>query len=169
MEAQPDRSRPHPDPYVLDHCQRMSVCDLTGVERFIVWAIRWRASRQDDEEFAEECLRDSFERAGLSGAQRALEVFVCSTCPERLSCPASQRLGCWRLNRIEAHALHTIACLQAGLMGEAWQTLRTICPDRRIEPALEALQELGDALARMGAAINRWTRSVPVEAPAAVH
>jgi len=156
-------------PFALDQCQRVSVCELTGVERFVVWAIRWRCSAQDDEQFAEECLQDSFDRAGLSGAQQALERFICSTCPQRLSCPASQRLGCWRLNALEAHALHAIACLQAGLIGEAWHTLRAICPEPKLQSALESLQELGLALAQSGSWINRWSHGGQAPLSTAAH
>jgi hypothetical protein len=145
-------------PYDLSRCQQVSVCDLTGAERFVVWAIRWRCSAQDDEEFASTCLEDSFERAGLRGLQQSLERYVCATCPQRLACPAAQRLGCWRLNALEAHSLHAIGCLQAGLIGEAWMTLRTVCPDARLQEALESLQEMGQAIARVGGHINQWHR-----------
>jgi hypothetical protein len=153
----------------LAHCRNVSVCELNGAERFLVWAIRWRCSAQDDEAFAAECLRDSFERAGLAGSQRALEAFVCSTCPERLSCPSAQRLGCWRLNTLEAHALHAVSCLQRGLIGEAWRTLREVCPEPRLRSALEALQELGVALVRVDGQINPWTGHAPRVAAATAH
>lgn len=153
----------------LDRCQQVSVCDLSGAERFLVWAIRWRCSAQEDAEFADECLRDSFQRAGLQGAQCHLDRFVCSVCPQRLSCPAAQRLGCWRLNPLEAHALHAVACLQDGLIGEAWATLRAVCPDARLQSALESLQELGLALARSGGAIGRWRTGGPAACDALPH
>ena len=71
-------------------------------------------------------------------AHQALERFVCAACPLRLGCPASGRLGCWRLNLLEAHALHAAACLQDGLLGEAWQSLRSVCPDAQLPSALES-------------------------------
>lgn len=146
-------------PYDLDRCQEVSVCDLTGAERFVVWAIRWRCSEQDDEEFADECLRDSFDRAGLPAAKRALEQFVCAACPQRIACSALKRLGCWRLNQLEACALHAIACLQSGLIGEAWHTLRTVCPEAKLRVALESLEDMAVALARSGGTIHRWRQS----------
>lgn len=142
--------------YLLERCGEVSICDLTGAEQFLVWAIRWRSSAQEDEEFAEDCLRDSFDRAGMPGAQRALEQFVCAACPLRLSCPASARLGCWRLNTLEARALHAAACLQDGLLGEAWQALRAVCPEAHLQSALESLLELGNEIARNGGTIRRW-------------
>ncbi|MFO1395023.1 MAG: hypothetical protein U1F09_14790 [Steroidobacteraceae bacterium] len=141
----------------LARCAEVSICDLSGAEQFLVWAIRWRTSAQDDAEFAEECLTDSFSRAGMPDALPALREFVCAACPMQLDCPASRRLGCWRLNRLEAHALHAVACLQAGLIGEAWLTLRTVCPDASVPAALESLQAIGAALSRAGGPIRRWT------------
>mgnify|MGYP000862911554 CR=1 FL=1 len=35
----------------LDGCEGLSVCDLKGAERFLVWAIRWESSVHDDPEF----------------------------------------------------------------------------------------------------------------------
>ena len=145
----------------LARCSDVSICDLSGAEQFLVWAIRWRTSAQDDAEFAEECLTDSFSRAGMPEALPALREFVCAACPMQLDCPASRRLGCWRLNRLEAHALHTVACLQAGLIGEAWLTLRTVCPDASVPAALESLQAIGVALGRAGGSIGRWERGTP--------
>lgn len=52
----------------LERCRDVSICDLTGAEQFLAWAMRWRSSAQHDEEFAEECLRDSFGRAVISAA-----------------------------------------------------------------------------------------------------
>lgn len=70
----------------LCDCQQVSVCDLTGIERFVVWAIRWRASAHGPDGFAVSCLQDSFAQAGLQSAQPAFEGFmqtlsrICSTC-----------------------------------------------------------------------------------------
>jgi hypothetical protein len=157
MEQRPTEAGHERQPgYHLERCSDVSICDLTGAEQFLVWAIRWRSSAQHDEEFADECLRDSFGRAGMPEAHQALERFVCAACPLRLGCPASGRLGCWRLNLLEAHALHAAACLQDGLLGEAWLSLRAVCPDAQLPSALESLQELGSAIARNGGTIHRW-------------
>jgi hypothetical protein len=142
--------------FCLKDCQHVSVCDLTGVERFIVWAIRWRASAHDDAGFAADCLQDSFDRAGLRDAQPAFERFVAAARDEPLHYPAAQRLGCWRLSALEAHSLHAIACLQAGVIGEAWTTLTRVCGNAQAGRALQPLQDLAAALARSGGAINRW-------------
>lgn len=143
-------------PRCLRDCERVSVCDLTGVERFVVWAIRWRTSSEDEDSFADSCLEDSFDRAGLRSAQPAFERFVEATCPIRTSCPAAHRLGCWRLSPLEAHALHAIACLQAGLLGEAWKALAQVCTRRQVGRALEHLNDLAAALDRIGGRVERW-------------
>jgi len=147
--------------YTLARCDDVSICDLSSAEQFLVWAIRWRTSAQDDNEFAEECLKDSFVRAGMPEALDALQDYVCATCPLKLECPASRRLGCWRLNELEAHSLHAVSCLQAGLIGEAWLTLRAVCPETRLQPALESLQAIGAALSRAGGTIRRWQAGNP--------
>src|SRR5512133_3282738 len=87
----------------LCDCQQVSVCDLSGIERFLVWAIRWRASTDATDSFADSCLQDSFEQAGLQSAQPAFEGFMQIACATPMACPAWQRLGCWRLNSLEAH------------------------------------------------------------------
>ena len=142
--------------FCLRNCEQVSVCDLTGVERFVVWAIRWRASSDQGDSFAEACLEDSFDRAGLRAAQPAFERFVASTLTGKVSCPAAHRLGCWRLSPLEAHALHAIACLQTGLLGEAWTALTRVCGRRQVARALEHLAELADALDRIGGRVERW-------------
>jgi hypothetical protein len=96
----------------LSACEHMTVCDLSGVERFLVWAVRWSASLHDDSEFAELCLRDSFERAGLVSCLPSFRRFVAMVHGEPAPCPPAARLGCWRINTVEALTLHAIACLE---------------------------------------------------------
>jgi hypothetical protein len=43
--AKPTDSAPGLD---LGACEHVTVCDLSGVERFVVWAVRWCASLHDD-------------------------------------------------------------------------------------------------------------------------
>jgi hypothetical protein len=154
----------HPERFALDRCQQVSVCELSGAERFVVWAIRWRASCGGEEQFADSCLDDAFDRAGLRTVQAAFEGFMAASCPHATECGAAQRLGCWRLRPLEAHALHAIACLQSGLLGEAWKTLALVCARRQVGRALVHLEELAAALARVGGRVDRWqvsTRRVP--------
>lgn len=147
----PDRPR-----FRLDECRQVSVCDLSGAERFIVWAIRWRASADQRDALDASCLDDAFDRAGLRSVQPAFERFVAAACPRASTCKAADRLGCWRLQPLEAHALHAIACLQAGLLGEAWKALAQVCARREVGRALLQLEELAAALDHIGGRIERW-------------
>jgi hypothetical protein len=150
-----DATGRHPR-FRLDRCREVSVCDLSGAERFIVWAIRWRASTDDSDAFADSCLEDAFDRAGLHDVQPAFEGFMEVSCPLAATCGAAERLGCWRLKPLEAHALHAIACLQSGLLGEAWKALGCVCARRQVGRALACLEELAGALDRIGGRIERW-------------
>ena len=82
--------------FSLNDCRQVSVCDLSGAERFIVWAIRWRASNDETDALADSCLEDAFDRAGLRAVQPAFERFVAAACPHATTCRAADRLGCWR-------------------------------------------------------------------------
>src|SRR5512134_127675 len=111
----------------LQDCAHMNVCDLTGVERFVVWAVRWAASVHDEPQFARECLEESFERARLASVLPAFRTYVRSVHGEPSPCPPAARLGCWRLNPTEAHTLHALASLQADRFGDAWRALVAVC------------------------------------------
>jgi hypothetical protein len=77
----------------LASCERLTVCDLTGVERFLVWGVRWCASLHEDREFADMCLQDSFDRAGLSACLTAFRRYVAMVHGEPAPCPPAARLG----------------------------------------------------------------------------
>jgi hypothetical protein len=140
----------------LGSCDSVTVCDLTGAERFLVWTLRWCASRHDDAEFADHCLRDSFERAGLEGCLPAFRRFVALVHGEPAHCPPASRLGCWRINRVEALSLHAIACLQTDRFGDAWRALAQICTRLAAARAMLALGEIADALSGLRAQIRPW-------------
>jgi hypothetical protein len=134
----------------------MTVCDLSGVERFVVWAVRWCASLHDDAEFADLCLRDSFERAGIVGSLPAFRRYVSLAHGEPAPCPPAARLGCWRINAVEATTLHALACLQADRFGDAWRALSTICSRTEAARAMLALGEVADELSRLQARVRPW-------------
>jgi hypothetical protein len=106
--------------------------------------------------FADECLQDSFERAGLDGCLPAFRRFVGAAHGQPAYCAPAARLGCWRLNAIEATTLHAVASLQAGRFGEAWHTLCRICPRAEAARAMLALGEISEEFARIGARIRPW-------------
>jgi hypothetical protein len=140
----------------LSACEHMTVCDLTGVERFLVWAVRWCASQHDDDAFADLCLRDSFERANLAGCLPSFRRFVTMAHGDPAPCPPAARLGCWRINALEAITLHTVACLQGDRFGDAWRTLTSHCGRVDSARAMLALGELADALSAMEARVRPW-------------
>jgi hypothetical protein len=143
----------------LDATESLTVCDLSGAERFLVWAIRWAGSRQEDAGFADLCLQDSFDRAGLAGALPAFRRYVAAMHRDPLPCPALARLGCWRMNAVETHTLHALACLQARRFGDAWRTLARVCPPLNAARAMLSLGELAEALDAQAVSVRAWRRS----------
>lgn len=140
----------------LSACEHLTVCELSGVERFIVWSVRWCASQHDDTAFADLCLRDSFERAGLAACLGPFRAFVAAAHGAPSPCPAAARLGCWRINSLEATTLHAVACLQGDRFGDAWRALGTSCGRLEAARAMVALGELADALSALGARVRPW-------------
>ena len=153
-----DAAPPSADATALDlsACEQMTVCDLTGVERFLVWAARWCASQHDDAGFADLCLRDSFERAGLAACLLPFRRYVATAHGAPSPCPPAARLGCWRVNAFEAMTLHAVACLQADRFGDAWRTLTALCTRMEAARSMLALGELADALSAMEARVRPW-------------
>lgn len=60
------------------------------------------------------------------------------------------------VNSLEALTLHAIACMQSGLLGDAWKALRRICPSMQLDRALARLDEAAHALTRGGDRLARW-------------
>ena len=140
----------------LSAAAAVNVCDLSGVERFLVWAVRWCASRHDDADFADLCLRDSFDRAGLAACLPAFRRYVSAALGQPAPCPVTARLGCWRVNALEALTLHAVACLQTDRFGDAWRALNDRCDRCEAARAMLALGELADALSAMQAVVRPW-------------
>lgn len=137
-------------------CEGPSVCDLTGAERFLVWAIRWESSVHDDPDFALDCLQESFDRAGLGTVSSVFRSYVAIVHGAPLPSSPASRMGCWRINALEAATLHAIACLQAGLFGDAWRTVSNLCTRACATRALLALGELAEELTLIGGHIRPW-------------
>jgi hypothetical protein len=140
----------------LEQCDRVTVCDLSGVERFLVWSVRWCASLHEDPGFADLCLQDSFDRAGLSACLPAFRRYVAMTHGAPTHCPPSARLGCWRINDLEARTLHALACLQADRFGDAWHALTPVCNRIEAARAMLALGEIADELSGLQARVRAW-------------
>lgn len=133
-----------------------SVCDLGGAERFVVWAVRWEASQHDDPVFARDCLDESFARAGLGHAVEVFRSYVGAMHGSPSPCAPATRLGCWRINLLEATTLHAIACLQTGLFGDAWRAVSSLCPRTGAARAMLALGELAEELLQAGGRVRPW-------------
>lgn len=140
----------------LDGCEGLSVCDLTGAERFVVWAIRWESSLHDDPNFALDCLQESFDRAGLGTLTPLFRSYVAIVHGAPLPASPASRMGCWRINTMEATTLHAIACLQVGLFGDAWRAVSSLCSRTGSTRALLALGELAEELTSIGGHIRPW-------------
>jgi hypothetical protein len=140
----------------LNGSEGLSVCDLTGAERFVVWAIRWESSLHDDPNFALDCLQESFDRAGLGTLIPVFRSYVAIVHGAPLPASAESRMGCWRINMMEATTLHAIACLQAGLFGDAWRAVSSLCSRTGSTRALLALGELAEELTSIGGHIRPW-------------
>ncbi len=140
----------------LKACEGLSVCDLTGAERFLVWAIRWESSMHDDPDFAHDCLQESFERAGLGSLVPVFRGYVAIVHGEPRPASPASRMGCWRINAMEATTLHAIACLQAGLFGDAWRAVSSLSSRTGATRALLALGELAEELSNIGGRIRPW-------------
>jgi hypothetical protein len=140
----------------LDAAHGRNVCDLSGVERFIVWAVRWESSLHDDPEFAHDCLQESFERAGLGPLVPEFRGYVAAVQGQRTPASPASRMGCWRINAVEATTLHAIACLQTGLFGDAWRAVSGLCTRTGATRALLALGELAEELSNVGGHIRPW-------------
>ena len=140
----------------LEQCDRLTVCDLNGVERFLVWGVRWCASQHEDPGFADLCLQDSFDRAGLSACLPAFRRYVAMAHGAPTYCPPAARLGCWRINALEARTLHALACLQADRFGDAWRALTPVCSRTEAARAMLALGEIADALSGLQVRVRVW-------------
>jgi len=71
-------------------------------------------------------------------------------------CAPATRLGCWRVNALEAITLHAVACLQADRFGDAWRALASHCTRTDAARAMLALGELADSLSAMEARVRPW-------------
>lgn len=61
-----------------------------------------------------------------------------------------------KLGAFECHTLHALACLQAGLLGEAWKSLLPVWGTGEAGKALVRLQEVADALQLRDRRVERW-------------
>jgi hypothetical protein len=137
----------------LPESGRVALSELSGAELWFVRALRSRvatcaAARGSRPESAASS-------HGLGEAEPALERFVEATCAGGTS-PACAPVAADGLSTFEAHVMHAVACLQSGLLGEAWKTLAHVCSSGVAGRALLPLEEVAAALARTGRRLGRW-------------
>jgi hypothetical protein len=84
----------------------------------------WCASLHDDSEFADLCLRDSFDRAGLSACLPAFRRYVAMVHGDPAPCPPAARLGCWLINTVEARTEAARAMLALGEIADSLSSLQ---------------------------------------------
>jgi hypothetical protein len=61
-----------------------------------------------------------------------------------------------RLDVLEVQTLHALACLQSGLLGEAWKSLVPVWGAAEAGQALLRLQEVAEALQSRNRRVERW-------------
>jgi hypothetical protein len=128
----------------------LRVSELNRAERLVVCAIRAGASRSDHGGIA----IAEHERDELRDLRRVVERYL------QLNTPGAPRLQDdgtdARLGVFERHTLHALACVQAGLLGEAWKSLVPIWGAAEAGKALLQLQEVAAALQLRGHRVERW-------------
>jgi hypothetical protein len=133
--------------------ERLPMAALDRAERIVVHAIRTvggsSGAAQDDAHLNEK------ERAVLRELRPAMDLYVQqlpSGQKESVCDPAAPQVG-----PFELHTLHALACLQAGLLGEAWKSLVPVWAQAEAGKALLRLQEVAEVLQLRGQRIERWS------------
>jgi hypothetical protein len=150
MRSDTAPSTPVPDPR-LAAGGKLRVSDLNRAERLVICAIRAGASRPGSS--------DSFpvaehEREEIRDLRRVIERYLhhhMPAAPGREDAEADPWLGVF-----EFHTLHALACLQAGLLGEAWKSLVPVWGAGEAGPALVRLQDVAEALQSRDHRVERW-------------
>ena len=126
------------------------VSELNRAERLVVCALRAGASRPGQGGIP---IADH-ERDELRDLRRVVERYLQHNTP---SSPRADNEGSEaRLGVFESHTLHALACLQAGLLGEAWKSLVPIWGTVEAGKALVRLQEVAEALQLRDRRVERW-------------
>jgi hypothetical protein len=120
---------------------KLRLTDLNHAERLVIFAIRRAASRPGSTDAIPVAEHEQEEFRDLS---RAIEGYL------HHHTPAPPRHGDGaadlRLGVFELQTLHALACLQSGLLGEAWKSLVPVWGPGEAGRALVRLQEVAEAL-----------------------
>jgi hypothetical protein len=128
----------------------LRLSDLNRAERLVICAIRAGASGPGRGGIP---VADH-EREELSDLRRVVERYLEQHTPAA-PLPDDGATDV-RLDAFECHTLHALACLQAGLLGEAWKSLVPVWGRSEAGKALVRLQEVAEALQLRGRRVERW-------------
>jgi hypothetical protein len=124
--------------------------DLNRAERLVICAIRAVASGPGRRSIP---VADH-EREELSDLHRVVERYLQRHMP---AAPLpDDGVTDVRLGAFECHTLHALACLQAGLLGEAWKSLVPVWGTDEAGQALVRLQEVAEVLQLRDRQVGRW-------------
>lgn len=149
-ESNPLASLRDPRPLVGE---RLPLAALDRAERIVVRAMRAvgaspRSARDDAQ-------LDELERAVLRELRPAMDRYLQQLPPGQK--PPAVDATASQVGAFELHTLHALACLQAGLLGEAWKSLVPVWAHAEAGKALLRLQEVAAVLQLRGQRIERWS------------
>jgi len=128
---------------------RVAVASLGVREQRVVHALRAVCAGSQGRSLAREPLPTAASAVGA-----ALERYACELLRDEDDLVAAAAIeDSAYLTTIEAHTLQAIACMQAGLLGEAWKALAAICSPGRAGDALIALEQVAAATVPAGPSI----------------
>lgn len=154
MSRTPDRTTHRPSRLPDSGCVALS--DLTGAEQWFVRALRAIVASYAGVYGASQAAHEE-SRDATGDAGPALQRFVAAACEaEVVGTCTTAGAGGNGVSSFEAHVLHAVACLQSGLLGEAWKTLVRVCSTSAAGRALLPLDEVAAALERTGRHFERW-------------
>lgn len=128
----------------------MRVSELNRAERLVVCALRVGASRPGRGDL----LVAEHERDELRDLRPVVDRYLQSHTPPRPGLDGDSTES--MLGAFESHTLHALACLQAGLLGEAWKSLVPVWGPGEAGKALVRLQDVADALQLRDRRVERW-------------
>jgi hypothetical protein len=128
----------------------LRLTDLNRSERLVICAIRGATSWP-----GRDCIAVAdHEPDELRDLRRAIERYL------HQHTPAAPRYEAGEadppLGVLEFHTLHALACLQAGLLGEAWKSLVPVWGAGEAGQALVRLQDVAEALQLRDRRIECW-------------
>lgn len=129
----------------------LRLIDLNHAERLVICAIRTSESRPGS---SDAILVATHEQEELRDLRRVTKRYLhhhMAAAPRHEEGEADLRLSVFELQ-----TLHALACLQSGLLGEAWKSLVPVWGAGGAGQALVRLQEVAEALQSHDRRVERW-------------